>query len=313
MTVVTSLTPMTKARAFVLRSTGSEVNAPEPLDAFLLAAVHTASLIIKPLVVLAVVFCTSPDLNSLFVQFYKTTKGMSLSSSSTLVNVAEDAELRLVRLLADAAPAQLLSPTFVQDCDQCMVDADASGLMKTIVGDDGALAALFALEPLEEAVSAFSLLAALLDRVREDHPDAEAEIAVALADSVINCPVETQDAALRRITFLSTLYNIRSDGRERCALLARMVRLAAAQQPNMLAEGQALGNLLLDDASSDGFRPPEPRIVSMLDAWDVPVAARRDLFNAIADAIPDSPARKQRFILLLVDSYKDMVSRYGML
>jgi len=233
---------------------------------------------------------------------------MSLSSSSTLVNVADDAELRLVTLLAAAAPSQLLSSSFVQDCEQCMDQADASALMRTIVGDAGAMAALFALEPLDEAVSAFSLLAALLDRVREDFPDAEAESAVALADAVIHCQADTQDAALRRITFLSTLYNIRSDGRERCALLARMVRLAAEHQPAMLAEGQALGNLLLEDASTDGFRPSEPRIVSMLDAWDVPVAARRDLYKAIADAIPDSPSRKQRFTLLLVDSYKDAVS-----
>jgi hypothetical protein len=235
---------------------------------------------------------------------------MSLSSSSTLVNVAEDAELRLVRLLADAAPPQLLSPTFVQECEQCMVNADASALIRTIVGDAGAMAALFALEPLEEAVSAFSLLAALLDRVREDRPEADAEIAVALADAVISCQVQGEEADLRRISFLSTLYNIRSDGRERCALLARMVKLAAAHQPALLTEGQALGNLLLDDTTSttNAFGPSEPRIVSMLDAWDVPVAARRDLYKAIADAIPDSPSRKQRFTLLLVDTYNDGVS-----
>ena len=233
---------------------------------------------------------------------------MNLSASSTLVNVAEDAELRLVRLLADGAPPELLSPTFVQDCEQCMVEADASALMRTIVGDKGAMVALFSLEPLDEAVSAFSLLAALLDRVRDDHPEAEAELAVALADAVVNSQVEeAQDAALRRIHFLSTLYNIRSDGRERCALLTRMLRLAAAHQPTMLTEGQALGNLLLEDASTSAFTS-EPRIVSMLASWDVPMAARRDLYRAIADAISDSPARKQRFTLLLVESYKDAVS-----
>ena len=113
----------------------------------------------------------------------------ALSSSSTLVNVAEDAELRLVRLLADAAPSQLLSPTFVQECEECMIQADAASLLETIISDKGAMAALFALEPLEEAVSAFSLLAALLDRVSADDPDAETKLAVALADAVIDCPV----------------------------------------------------------------------------------------------------------------------------
>lgn len=233
---------------------------------------------------------------------------MSLSSSSTLVNVAEDAELRLVRLLADAAPPQLLSPTFVQECEQCMVQADASALMTTILGDAGAMTALFALEPLDEAVSAFSLLAALLDRVRVDRPEAEVELAVALADAVVNSQVdETQETALRRINFLSTLYNIRSDGRERCALLARMVRLAAVHQPAMLSEGQSLGNVLFDEDSADTLAS-EPRIVSMLAAWNVPMEARRDLYKAIADAIPHSSARNQRFTLLLVDSYKDAVS-----
>jgi hypothetical protein len=80
----------------------------------------------------------------------------------------------------------------------------------------------------------------------------------------------------------------------------------------MLIEGQALGNLILDDAPSTALVPPEPRLVSMLDAWNVPMADRRDLYRAIADAIPDSPARNQRFTLLLVDSYKDPVSvHYG--
>ena len=46
---------------------------------------------------------------------------------------------------------------------------------------------------------------------------------------------------VKKITFLSTLYNIRCNGREKCALLTQMVKLA---EPVMLAEGQALGNLL---------------------------------------------------------------------
>ena len=229
---------------------------------------------------------------------------MSLSSSSTLVNVAEDAELRLVRLLADAAPPNLLSPTFVQDCETCIVSADASALMKTIINDPGAIGALFVLDPLEEAVSAFSLLAALLDRAEDV---AEADLAVALADAVVNCKVDSDDAAVRRITLLSALYNLRSSGLEKCALLARMVRLASAHVPSMLSEGQALGNLLLQDSTTTALAPSEPILVSMLDAWNVPMADRRDLYRAIAQGITDSPSRKQRFTLLLVDSYKDAV------
>jgi hypothetical protein len=187
-----------------------------------------------------------------------------------------------------------------------MLEADASGLIGTIVADPGAIAGLFVLEPLDEAVSAFSLLAALLDRVREDRPEAEAEIAQDLADAIVKAQVdETQETITRRITLLSTLYNLRSDGREKCALLAQMVGLAP---PSMLVEGQALGNLIFQDKPSTALVPSEPQLVSMLDSWSVPIVDRRDLYRAIADAIPDSTARKQRFTLLLVDSYKDPVS-----
>lgn len=221
----------------------------------------------------------------------------ALSSSSTLVNVAEDAELRLVRLLADAAPSQLLSPTFVQECEECMIQADAASLIETIVADKGAMAALFALEPLEEAVSAFSLLAALLDRVDADDPNAETKLAVALADALIDFSgANGEDTTAKKITFLSTLYNIRCNGQEKCALLTQMLKLA---EPDMLNEGQALGNLLTPENNHI------PRIAAMLDAWNVPVDARRQLYQAVAHAIPAT--RKQRFTLLLVDTYKDAV------
>lgn len=214
-------------------------------------------------------------------------------ASSTLVNVAEDAELRLVRLLAETAPPNLLGSSFVLDCETCIMGGDAFGLMNTIVADRGAIAAMFLLE--EDAVSAFSLLAALLDRV--DHPEQQRDIAASLADAVVDSVLEeeTEEMVTRRITLLSTLYNLRSDGGQKCTLLARMVQLAAATCPVLLEENQPLGSLLFS-----------LRLVAMLDTWNVPVADRRDLYKAITDAVPDSP-RKQRFTLLLVDSYKTEV------
>ena len=83
---------------------------------------------------------------------------MSSSASSALVNVAEDAELRLVRLLADAAEST--RPGFIEDCEACIVHGDAAQLMRTILSEQNAISALISLE--EEAVSAVSLLAALL-------------------------------------------------------------------------------------------------------------------------------------------------------
>jgi hypothetical protein len=75
----------------------------------------------------------------------------------------------------------------------------------------------------------------------------------------------------------------------------------------MLVEGQALGKLIFQDKPSTALVPSEPRLVSMLDSWDVPIVDQRDLYRATADAIPDSTARNQMFTLLLVDSQKDPV------
>lgn len=211
--------------------------------------------------------------------------------SSTLVNVAEDAELRLVRLLAESAPPQLLSHAFESDCESCIANADAPGLIRTILRDSGAMSSLFGIEPLEEAVSAFSLLAALLDRVGADRPEEEAGLAAELADAVGGNP---NFDARRRAAFLCALYNLRSNGGEKCRLLAKIVELCASSDLKMLADGQPLGDVL--EAST---------VVSMLDGWAVSKAEQRGLLRAVADGVHDSVARKQRFLLLLVESYEN--------
>jgi hypothetical protein len=58
--------------------------------------------------------------------------------------------------------------------------------------------------------------------IRKICPEAEAKIAQVLADAVIRAQVdETEETITRRITLLSTLYNLRLDGREKGALLAQ--------------------------------------------------------------------------------------------
>jgi hypothetical protein len=227
------------------------------------------------------------------------------TSSSTLVNVAEDAELRLARILADAAPVR---PSFVEDCGRSIEERDAASLLKTIIQDDGAIQALFVLEPLDDAVSAFSLVVALLDRVKSDRPEEEAGLASALADAVVNAQVQMQDGnslSSRRIALLSVLYNMRSDGREKCNLLARMVRLAAADEPILLTSGHAMGDLILEDTEATAVQPSVPSLVVLVDGWNVPVADQRHLYQAVAESIVDSPSRKQRFTLLLVETYTE--------
>lgn len=240
---------------------------------------------------------------------------MVFSSVSTkLVNVAEDAELRLVRLLADTAPVPVGS-SFVQDCEASIDAADAAGLMRTIVKEEGAIEALFQIESADEAVSAFSLLAALLERVginaTADDKDSATVLSQSLTDAIFNCQLagkEEGGMALRRITLLSALYNVRADGKEKSSLLNSMIRLATAHQPKLLSEDQALGKLLLeDDVPTSIISASEPRIVSMLNAWEVPLSDRRELYHTIADGFPENHPRKQRFKLLLVETYTDAV------
>jgi hypothetical protein len=192
-------------------------------------------------------------------------------SSSTLVNVAEDAENRLVSLLAAGG-----RPTFVLECEQCLLDGDAAGLLSVIIGDQGAMNEL-----LNGEEAAFSLLAALLDRVSA--PEKAAQLADALA-TVVEKQLTDTDKQLR---FLSSLYNLRSRPQERCALLVRMISLAP------FLSGQ-LGDLVDD-------------IDKIMDGWSVGQAERRPVYRAIAQK---DESRRQKFTLLLVETYDDAVSYF---
>lgn len=192
-------------------------------------------------------------------------------SSSTLVNVAEDAENRLVALLAGSG-----RPSFVQDCEQCLLNGDAAGLLKVIISDQGAMNEL-----LNGEEASFSLLAALLERV------SVAEQEVQLADALATA-VETQLADKeKQLRLLSALYNLRSRPHEKCGLLVRMVALA----PSLTGR---LGELVED-------------LVNLLDGWSIDLKERRPLYRVIAQK---DETKKQKFTLLLVETYTDAVSLY---
>lgn len=187
-------------------------------------------------------------------------------SSSTLVNVAEDAENRLVALLAGSG-----RPSFVQDCEQCLLNGDAAGLLKVIISDQGAMNEL-----LNGEEASFSLLAALLERV------SVAEQEVQLADALATA-VETQLADKeKQLRLLSALYNLRSRPHEKCGLLVRMVALA----PSLTGR---LGELVED-------------LVNLLDGWSIDLKERRPLYRVIAQK---DETKKQKFTLLLVETYTD--------
>lgn len=211
---------------------------------------------------------------------------MSPSSSSALVNVADDAELRLVRLLAESAEST--RPNFVQDCEACIAHGDAAQLMSTILSEQGAIAALVSLE--EEAVSAMSLLAALLDRAKDTNVS---QLVDELADSVVRA---TSTDASKPVSLLATLYNTRSDPLEKVGLLVKMIKLAASRQPSLLEPNVSVLGKWMDAT----------RLPAMMDEWKVEASARRDLYLAAAEGAT-TPLAKQRFSLLVLETYKSTV------
>jgi translation initiation factor 3 subunit M len=221
--------------------------------------------------------------------------------SSTLVNVAEDAELRLVSLLADTVP---VASNFQSACETCVSAGDAGQLLQTIVKDAKAISALMVIDATE-AVSALSLLAALLERVKTG----EEELAGALADAVVKSKGpdggEKEAATERKIKLLSVLYNMRSEPKEKCALLRRMIQLAGEYPETFLNVDSVLGTLLVEEsaATKSLIAPAQPRLVSMMESWDIAESDRRDLFRVVTSVMPDGDKRKQRFLLLLTESY----------
>jgi translation initiation factor 3 subunit M len=226
-------------------------------------------------------------------------------ASSTLVNVSDDAEVRLVSLLANAAPAGLLSPSFQADC-QASIDAGEAGpLLATVLADPGAMATLLGLDA-DESVSAFSLLAALLERAGKPAQE--------LASRLINTNTIPEKGE-RKVALLSTLYNMRSDPEEKVEILRAMMDLASkCASKNLLAPGETLGGLIScagDEESSSLTLPSsslgrcldssQPPIVALLDSWQL--QNRKPIYRTVSSMLPDSDIRKQRFLLLLVASY----------
>lgn len=205
----------------------------------------------------------------------------TMALSSTLVNVSDDAEVRLVALLVEAAPANLLSPSFAADCQTSLDAGQAEPLLDTILSDVGAMTALLTLEPPSDAVSTVALLTALMDRAGRSIQT--------LVKALL--PVPGQDA--RKLTLLSILYNMRADAQEKTQLLQQLFQLAGSTAPQLLEDDQALGALLTAANSS------APKIVTLLDAWNV--TDRQELYRTIASVT--SGATKQKFLLLLLETY----------
>ena len=215
---------------------------------------------------------------------------------STLVNVAEDAEIRLVSVLSESS-----NTLSVKDCEDCISQGDAEKLLQIITSDAAALQAFVTMDNTEEATSCFAIIAALVVKTGTEH-----SMVQKLAGGIIGVPNSSEAAVSRKLSLLSVLYNMQS---EKVDTLTQMF-LAAGSYPDVfLTEESTLGALLVTPDGDTALTPPAPRIVSYLDKWQTSVAARRKLLEAIASVLPDN--RKQQFLLLLVQSYGQDIDAAG--
>ena len=224
---------------------------------------------------------------------------MIIEPSSTLVNIAENAEIRLIELLATEAK----SSTFESDCEQCIANAQASNLIRTIMEDEGALSSLWNVEVGSDGVSAFALLVALLDRVKEEESSSSSEesvLAMTLADNIAQIALKSDvESAKKMLGMLCFLYNLRANGTEKCHLLCHIVTIAAFSCPDVLEEEEKgeLGTLL------------EPENIShSLEKWNVSLKEKRKLLTAVGRAMDEkgNQHEKQKFYLLLLETYNSV-------
>jgi len=225
---------------------------------------------------------------------------MIAEPSSTLVNIAENAELRLIELLSTNAT----SSTFAVDCERCIANAQASHLIRTIIDDEGALSSLWKGAIESDGVSAFALLVALLERVNDEETVRDGEesaLAMTLADTIARIasnPDTGSDTTKRIVGMLCFLYNLRPNGTEKCRLLVHIVSIAASSCPDLLDDEEKgeLGTLLAPD-----------NIVQFMEKWNVSIQDKRMLLNALGKAMKKKGQQqtKQRFWLLLLETYNN--------
>lgn len=218
--------------------------------------------------------------------------------SSTLVNVTEDAELRLVALFVESAGA-----SFHDACGACLAQGDNEKLLKTVAASAPAMQALMQLDS-DDAIAAVYLLASLVQKIKANSMN---YITVLLVDAICACPDVELRSTERKITLVSVLYNMLD---MKCTLLNRMLELAGKHAAVLLQPATTLGQLLSspnDSIFATGTATIPPPIVTLLDSWkdEVSVEERRSLYSTVYKIMPETDSRKQRFLLLLLETYSD--------
>lgn len=225
-------------------------------------------------------------------------------ASTTLVNTADAAELRLVHFLGDH---DATSP-FVLSCESAITQSNAASLLTTITLHQPAFNRLIA---NEEGVGAFSLLSALLDRVT-DATQAQ-EIMRGLVGAVEAATGNVENIVESKIEMLCALYNLRS-GSEKCWILARILNLAAfsgneatlltllpgrKSTLGQLLEGNNLERLLAGFDSNDEDKRALYSVAAKVVAKVAQVCKEKDLDEEATAA----DSAKQRFLLKILATY----------
>lgn len=195
-------------------------------------------------------------------------------ASTTLVNLSEDAELRLIGLLGEGA-----GESFQEQCSNLIAGGDYDGLVKLIFGSEESLQSLFEMDATESS-SCFYMIASLIQKSSQTN-------LTDVLNSIKNVP--GKDLLERKLSFISVLFNMLD--KQQCETLICMMELAG--QANLLDEDSSLGNLISGDS---------PRIVDLLDTWPhSTVQQKRAMYATVSKAVQDG--RKQRFLILFLDTY----------
>jgi len=213
-----------------------------------------------------------------------------MPASSTLVNTAESAELRLVHILGDH---DATSP-FVLSCENYIANADATNLLQTILTNPSATKILMKEDEESNGTTtttssgadgAFSLLAALLSRI-DDELEVK-RILDLMIQTVEEYPSEgsgDEEAKKKmvelKMNMLSTIYNLRPDASEKCNILGRILSLCAFSDVEDLlldllpGKNTTLGTLL-EGSNLEKFLPMN----------DLTMADKRTLYSVASKVI----------------------------
>jgi len=263
---------------------------------------------------------------------------MTMIPSSALVNVAEQAELSLIRLLSSHMQSSGASTTRVEeDCENLIAHADALGFVRRVLLSDDFPALSVLLSEgggseedgfgLTDAVSAFSLLVALLqregsdDNVEMDAAEVQKDVAIKLLNMCENSSTYSNAYAMG---MLKVLFDLATVPVVKCFLFQSMVQLAINAQSEDTSSSSSLLVELWSirytyDLSNASLL--SARQVSLLaNTIEHGTAEKRALFNVVGKALEalasilvyeDSKAvanELQKMLLLEIETYQNEVN-----